>query len=409
MAKEIQTQLDAIEKEGNWSDRGLGFARTGGRRKSTMGSTISERYQNAAEGARRNSCASGGIGDGDGNGNGNGHGHSRRFSAVGGEVEDVTQGVRECFNDAMHASVLWGATDIDLEGAAQRRASLASGIHSIYPELTEMKELLIKTKDELQNKARELEQNEQESRQKLELERRHFRNTRELLIQQHQEEIHQLSKDVGNVKKDAKVVIEFVRRKANEALDGEMEKRRTDKMRMDRELQERERNLRERFNQRLETVEKQVAHALHQEHFVVETNNDEKRHRKQDDTIASRLSSSPRPLRRLASPKNGNSRSKSNLHIRVPPSQSDASVQGEVMTNDSISTHEGQYFTFTDNREWFQERISELDKWTDTLANSLNTARDAPFDEDTNASNSPTFMPHPPPVRRISTIKKWEI
>ena len=381
MAKEIQTQIDAIEKEGNYSDRRLGFARAGSRRRSTMGSTI-------------------------------GDGNSRRFSAVSGEVEHVTQGVRECFEDAMHASVLWGATNIDSDGAAQRRASLASGIHSIYPELTEMKELLIKTKDELKNKARELEQNEGESRQKLEIERRHFRNTRELLIQQHQEEIHKLSKDVGNVKKDAKIVIEFVRRKANEALDGEMEKRKIDKMRMDRELKERERNLRERFNKRLEDVEKHVTHALHREHFVVESKNNATRHQKQDDTIGSRLSSSPQPLRRLASPKNGNSRSKSNLHIRVPPSQSDVSVQGEVMTNDSISTHEGQHFTFTDNREWFQERINELDKWTDTLANSLNAAQDAPFDEDTDVSNSPNFMPHPPsppPVRRISTTTRWEI
>ena len=381
MAKEIQTQIHAIEKQGLGPEEGMGFGRVRSRRGSIM-STAEQTH------GRKNSVND--IG--------------RRFTTGGVEVEHVREDIRECFDDAMHASVLWGATSGDLEGMAQRRASLASGIHSIYsvyPELTEMKDLLIKTKDELQTKARELDQNERENQQKLERERTHFRNTRELLIQQHQEEIHKLSKDIGNVKKDAKIVIDFVRRKANEALDGEIEKRKSDKLRMDRELKERERDLRERFNQRLENVEKQVKYALHREQFVMET----KQGSRQDGAAESQSSSLPPPK--------NSSHSRSHLHIRVPSNKSDDSVKGgDVRTNDSISTHESRHFTFTDNREWFDERINELDKWTDTLASTLHVLPDAPFDEDEKFSTSPTSMPHPPsppPVRRISTIKRWEL
>jgi len=391
MAKEIQTQIHAIEKQGILgSDGRMGLGRDGSRRGNIV-------YSSDQEHVRRNSVDATG----------------RRFTTGGVEVEHVREDIRECFNDAMHTSASWGATDGALEGAAQRRASLASGVHSIYsvyPELTEMKDLLIKTKNELQKKANKLEQNEEENQHKLELERRHFHNTRELLIQQHQEEIHKFSKDIGIVKKDAKIVIDFVRRKANEALDVEIKKRKSDKSMMDRELRERERNMRERFNQRLENVEKQVKHALNREHFVMET----KHARRQDGAIDS-LSSSPsqpRPPRRPTLAKH-NSNKSSDLRIHVPSRKADDSIEGDdVRDNGSISTHEGRHFTFTDNREWFEERINQLDEWTDTLASTLNVLPDVPFDEGGNTPTSPSSMPHPPsppPVRRISSIRRWEL
>jgi hypothetical protein len=401
MSKEIQSQIDAIEKEQDEEGGGGFFTRSSRscstRRGSNATSNTATRRVSIASGTKYNDGA------------------RRRSSLAGMEVGNhggagVRDEIRDCFDDVFNTNDIWGTTN----GSSKRRLSVASGVYSVYPELIEMKDLLDRTKEELQIKARELEENEIEFNQKLQIERRHFRNTREALIQQHQQEIHKLSKEIMNIKKDAKLVIDFVRKKANEALGQEMEKRKYDKKRKDKELEEREKSLKERFNRSLENVEKQVKHALRCENFITigrsqsNRDNNETAAGSSPSSVDSNMPPPPRPTLGATKQQSSSNRiSGSQLRVQIPSYKSDNSANGDSVSDDSLSTQDQRHFNFSDKRQWFKERINELDEWTDTLTKSLRNIGMSDL-----TSSSPTSRMHPPsppPIKRISTSKRWNL
>jgi len=402
MSKEIQSQIDAIEKDEE--EAGGGFLTRRSRSYSNRrGSTATNNTT-----TRRVSIASGTKGLG---GTGGGADATRRRSSISGmEVGGVREEIRDCFDDVFNTNDVWGAGTNGI--GSKRRLSVMSGAYSVYPELIEMKDLLDRNKEDLQQMAKELEENEIEFNQKLQIERRHFRNTREALIQQHQQEIHKLSKEIMDIKKDAKIVIDFVRKKANHALGQEVEKRKYEQRRMDNELEERERGLKERFNRSLENVEKQVKHALRCENFITIG-------RKQSNvgpfetttsisstSVDSNMPLPPRPTLGATRKQSSSNRisGSSQLRVQIP---SDNSANGESVSDDSVSTNDQRHFNFSDKRQWFKERINELDEWTDTIAKSLKNIGMS----DLTSSSPPSRLrpPSPPPIKRISTSKRWEL
>ena len=324
--------------------------------------------------------------------NGIGRGVMQKNNDSSEEISEETQGH---FQDCLQ----W-ATVLNENQSAATRSVLESNTgfasqHPPYPELAKMKDLLLQTKTELEKKARELEHNGQENSEKLRIQQQHCRDTREALIQQHQSEIHKLSKEITRVKKDAKVVINFVRRKANEALDKEEQKRSRERNRMNRMYEEREVELKDKFIRSLGKVERQIAHVLRNEKVAM------------NDGYNDALPSPPRPrrpyVRRRDSLRDTMGSQETSQRGSI---ESDASIQGDVMTDDSISTQESQDFNFSENREWFKDRINELEKWTDTLTAALQnracveSARSLPMRPRT---------PSPPLIRKTSSHQKWEL
>lgn len=268
---------------------------------------------------------------------------------------------------------------------ATKRQGYESDVVPVNADLEDVRGNLLRTNIELQGKAKELERMEAENKHKLQLERRHLRKTTEILIEQHKDEIDHLYKEIAKVKTDAKLVIDFVRRKANKALEKEMVNRKNDMFRINQQYEMKEARLKEKFNTSLCKVESQVKQALHKEKVIIY------------DGCNGALPSPPQPT--LRSNKFRSSR---------VANASDASIQGDVLTDDSISTRESREFNLSDNSEWFQERINELDEWTDTLTNAL---RDGNVDASMNSptcesARSPEF---PPPLKRVSTKGKWEL
>jgi hypothetical protein len=310
--------------------------------------------------------------------------------------EDVSEETRKYFQDCGNYI---GACEGTGTSAATGILSGVAGIPDIplHPELDDIKKKLLQTKIELQEKARELEQKEIQNDQKVQAERQHLRKTTEFLIEQHKDEIKNLQKDIVKVKNDAKVVIDFVRRKANKALDNEMEKRMNDKIMLSKHFEEKEAILKERFNLGLSKVDRQVKQALHNEKFFIR------------DDCNNALPSPPQPKtrsRRLPGC------SKTNMRLprarrREVSNESDDSFQGNILTDDSLSTRESQDIDFSNNREWFQERINELEEWTDTLTATL---REGPSITETPVLDTFESAPaSPPPLKRVSTRNEWGI
>lgn len=416
MSKEIQSQIDAMEQEeeevvgqaGAPPAYGGGFFKRSRSSTSRRGSTATNNTT-----TRRVSIASGTK-----YGNGGGDATRRRSSISGMEVGGgggsrrhlVREEIRDCFDDVFDANDIWGGGMNAGGGGSKRRLSAVSSVYSVYPELIEMKDLLDRTKEELQQKSTELEENEIEFNQKLQIERRHFRNTREALIQQHQQEILKLSKEIMDIKKDAKIVIDFVRKRANEALGQEMEKRKYEKRRMDKELEERENSLKERFNRSLENVEKQVKHALRYENFTTigrkqnNTGHNETGASSPPSSVDSNMPPPPRPTLGAMKQQSSNRIPGSHLRVQIP---SDNSANDDSVSDDSLSTDDQRHFNFSDKRQWFKERINELDEWTDTIAKSLRSIGISDL-----TSSSPTSRlhpPSPPPIKRISASKRWDL
>ncbi len=267
----------------------------------------------------------------------------------------------------------------------------------LHPELEDIKRKLLRTKIELQEKAIELDRKDTQNNQKLQDERQHLRKTTEILIEQHKDEIEKLQKEIAKVKNDAKVVIDFVRKKANKALDNEMEKRKNDRIRLSKHFEEKEAILRERFNIGLDKVERRVKQALNNEKFIVH------------ERLENELPSPPKPVARPRTVTNipSNRMRLQRSRRREFSNASDASVQGDFRADDSLSTRESQDIDLSKNRQWFQQRIDELEEWTDTLTATFrgNDTLDRTPDTLT-ADSSP---PSPPPLNRVTTRGEWDI
>ena len=319
-----------------------------------------------------------------------GEGCNSKFGLNNVTSESVSDETKRYFQDCSNDIVASERMDAKFSSKSVDDDIETSG----YPHLEDIKRKLLQTKIELQEKARELEQREIENNQKLQLERQHLRKTTEILIEQHKDEITNLKRDIQKVKHDAKVVIDFVRRKANKALENEIEKRKIDKIRMSKQFDEKESILRERFNRGLSKVEREVKYALHNEKFIIQD--------------ADSLPSPPKStLRSRGAPL-------SKEKMRIPKitrvygaDESDDSVQGDARTDDSLSSRESQPICFSENQKWFHQRINELDEWTDTLAATLQAGS-----EKMTTPSSHSLEPaldSPPPLKRVSTKNKWEI
>jgi len=269
------------------------------------------------------------------------------------------------------------------------------------PDLIQLKEDLIKKSEELKDMKeiidRQMDEHKQQYFDRLELERYQFKKIRDQLIRKHKKEIEETREEITRVKKDAKSVIDFIRRKANEALAEEVEKSRFEKKQLNRNLNNQENKLKEAFNTRLHKIEEEVKITFQNTKFAV-----------QDTHISQskpRRSCQPTSIESDRNIMGEISINRGNTKI-----ETDNSIIGGSTTGDSISTKDDTCsIDLVSKQKWFERRIDELDTWTDelssTLQNGVNLQGSKPFyDSRVNMSIEP---PLPPPIRRISTRGPW--
>ena len=371
MAQEIQSQIDAIEKHEH----------------NTVGVDKSRTKRASILRSRRNSTFSSKYTD-DG------------MEALDAEI--VNDDVRECFRDAIHTSSRWGRIDPDYNGRSGHFSMMPDDVTT--EDFMELQDRLKKTEHDLEHAERKAKDQSREYDEKLEIERKHYCNTREALIKSHREEVTRLSQEIDHVKKDAKTVIDFVRRRANEAIDGEKEKRRNEKRKMQKEIQEMDVHLREKVSNRLHSVENQIKYALRQEQAAIDSMNgismSHSVDKSQSDTESynqrHKLPSPPRPaLRKQKSSKRHvhiqNESVKPQLYVHVPnPHPSDESIQSSLPSDDDEILRRSKRFDFNKEKSYVSRRNS-------TVSNAHMRLHPSPP------------VPSPPPVRRMSMARRWEL
>jgi len=213
-------------------------------------------------------------------------------------------------------------------------------------ELKEMKE----------NAAKQLERKLQEQREKVQVDLLHYKNSLELIKRTHEEELKNAASEIIQVKSDARLVINFIRRKANEAIAEEAFKRTNQKKEMMERIKSQELQMKKSFNGHLESFEAQVKDIVRggKNAFHTET------------TFTSATTTGPRIQK-----------SASEISLL-----SNSSVIGEIGSDESITMDDSIASSMKDakyNRNVVNEnklltfRIKQLERWTDTLTIALRT------------------------------------
>jgi hypothetical protein len=232
-----------------------------------------------------------------------------------------------------------------------------------------LKEALLEKKTELKSQQektiKEVKNCEQKYKEKNQVERLHFENSQRLLKHKHNEELKKIKKDVVQVKSDARLVIDFVRRKANEAIADESLKIEQQKKSMGKKMEALESQMKRTFHSHLHTLEEEVKMVVRKEKKAI------------DLTI---LPPPPPKNISIAHRRMLNSRRCSN--VSIPTDESEAP---DLCSDDSISTSYSDVsgsdqFSFmkhdkdkyiSDQHEILKSRVQELEQWTDTLTLAL--------------------------------------
>jgi len=298
---------------------------------------------------------------------------SRYVLQMGTEIKTQINGIEKNLGDDYNIQNGEGyysdpvSKDIDerlVEDQSMHNLSKELSLGALAKKVIELKRALIETKSELkeakENTAKELEAQMQEYKEKIEVDRLHYKNSQELMESTHKSELKQAESEIVQVKNDARLVIDFIRRKANEALEEVNTKNKNDKKQMTENMQSLEHQMKQNFNRHLQNLEGQVRNVVREEKIVFQT--ELTRASKRFKTVS--LS----PKRESKIPKH-----------RDVSLQSNVSVIEEVFSDDSISTDDTLENVAKENKSNFHEyqnqllrfRIKQLEQWTDTLTIAL--------------------------------------
>ncbi len=243
-------------------------------------------------------------------------------------------------------------------------------IHSLERQIKKLQASLAEKKTELriqqENATKELKNCEQQYKEKIQIDRLHFENSQRLLKHKHDEDLKKAKKEIAQVKSDARLVIDFIRRKANEAIAEENSKAERQKKSIGKKMQALESEMKKTFHNHLHTLEEEVKMVVRKEKKAID------------------LTILPPPP-----PKHISLMSKRKLNISpiraccgdvsIPTDKSEAP---ELCSDDSISTCYSDESPMVSNdekgtscgsnqHELLKSRVQELEQWTDTLTIAL--------------------------------------
>jgi len=237
---------------------------------------------------------------------------------------------------------------------------------SIEKELRKLEERLIHKEIELkahcEKAIKDLKYCEQKYREKIQIDHLHFENSQQLLKQSHEDEMRKVNEEIAQVKSDARLVIDFIRRKASQAIAEESTKVEYQKKSMGKKMEAIEAEMKKKFNDHLISLEEEVRNVV----------NNEKRK-----VMNSKILPSPPPPTNVclfSKPKMNSSPMKKKIDISIP---SDGSEVQCLYSDDSISScKSGEMRNTTgleNEHDILKRRVQELEKWTDTLTLALRT------------------------------------
>ena len=236
-----------------------------------------------------------------------------------------------------------------------RIAALVKKIDGYKRAEVEAKQELKRTKE---NVAKRLEVKLQEYKEKTQVDLLHYKNSLDLIKRTHEEELKTVGEEVIQVKKDARLIIDFIRRKANEAIADGASKNAEQKKKMTESLEFQELQMKKSFSAHLEKFEEQVKNVVRGEKIAFQT---EMTH-----TPTTKMN-----LRMSRIPKSPT------RDISLVPKNP---IVEEIFSDDSISmedtitnaVQDAKYNHSTDdNSKMLKSRIELLEQWTDTLTIAL--------------------------------------
>lgn len=220
-----------------------------------------------------------------------------------------------------------------------------------------------------QEKARkDLKYCEQQYKEKNQVERLHYENSQSLLKRAHEEEIRKVKKEIAQVKSDARLIIDFIRRKASEALAEENSKVEHQKKSIGKRMEAMEAEMKKTFHDHLVSLEEEVKKVVKKERTKA---------------IDLQILPPPPPKNISILPKRKSNTAAVRRHWddSIPSDETEAPA---LCSDDSISTCRSDEISSIDikkirdtetinEHEILRSRVQELEEWTDTLTLALRT------------------------------------
>ena len=245
-----------------------------------------------------------------------------------------------------------------------KQAALERRIKKLEEKMLE-KETELKVQKE--KAAKDLKYCEQQYKEKNQVDRLHFENSQRLLKSAQSEETQKLKKEISQVKSDARLVIDFIRRKANEAIADENSKIQQQKNSIGKKMEDLQSEMRKTFHNHLCSLEEEVNMVVRKE---------------KKKAVDLKILPPPPPKNIAIFPKRKPIAPSSRpfLSSSIPSDESEAP---NLCSDDSISTccsdeiprfirHKRDDQTMNEH-ELLRSRVQELEEWTDTLTLALRT------------------------------------
>lgn len=253
-------------------------------------------------------------------------------------------------------------------------------------QIHQLTQMLLQKDSELQfvkdDAVKALEANRKQYKQNLEHEKSNLKCMKEVIESKHEEDLLKVRKEIDRVKNDAKLVIDFVRKRANKAIEAERANSEREKRSVEERFNQMEHKMVEAFNSRLQKAESAIKSILSEQRFVVKSKD---RPLNVSDPV-SRLEIIEKrdkacPPRNEESP---TSTASDNSTCRDRGSEDSISTRSSIHSRDNcclnnrtanesnsdIHDHEStdeDAIKKTNRNQWFQDRLDELDQWTDAL------------------------------------------
>lgn len=253
-------------------------------------------------------------------------------------------------------------------------------------QIHQLTQMLLQKDSELQfvkdDAVKAIEANRKQHKLDLEHEKSNLKCMKEVIESKHEKDLLKVRKEIDRVKNDAKLVIDYVRKRANKAIEAERANSEREKRSVEERFNQMEHKMVEAFNSRLQKAESAIKSILSEQHFAVQSKHGPlnvpdpvfrlETREKRDQVCDPKNEASP------------TSTTSDNSTCRDRDSEDSISTRSSIHsrddchlnnragnelnreTNDHESTDE-EAIKKTKRNQWFQDRLDELDQWTDAL------------------------------------------
>ena len=295
-------------------------------------------------------------------------------------------------------------------------------------QIYQLTQMLLQKDSELQfvkdDAIKALETNRKQYNVDLEKEKSNFKSMKEVIEKKHETDLLKVRKEIERVKNDAKLVIDFVRKKANNAIEAERANSEKEKRNVEEKFNEMEHKMVEVFNSRLQKAESAIKSFLSQQRFAVkskdtspipipasrfETDASKDKHPAAQNGISPASTTSDNSTCRDRDSEDSIS-TRSSINGR-----DDCFLTNQIRTNSELKkdkhdaeTNDEEKIKKAKKNQWFQDRLDELDQWTDALTLAIQQDK-IPSPLYYNPTETNTRLLSSPSKTKKPTQKEWRL